>query len=67
MILTVRCVYGDGFPVGYNIDGDLNGENIALIDSLGSQANRIDLEFSLPTAPVQPTGRAPSGRDHRQC
>lgn len=39
---------GDGFPGGYNIDGDLNGENIALIDSVGSQANRIEPMFAEP-------------------
>ncbi len=37
---------GDGFPGGYNIDGDPNGENIALIDSVGSQANRIEPLFA---------------------
>lgn len=37
---------GDGFPGGYNIDGDLNGENIALIDSVGSQSNRIEPMFA---------------------
>ncbi len=37
---------GDGFPGGYNIDGDLNGENIALVDSVGSQANRIEPLFA---------------------
>jgi CRISPR-associated protein Csb1 len=37
---------GDGFPGGYNIDGDPNGENIALIDSVGSQANRIEPLFT---------------------
>ncbi len=37
---------GDGFPGGYNIDGDPNGENIALVDSVGSQANRIEPMFS---------------------
>ena len=25
---------GDGFPGGYNIDGDPNGDNIALVDSV---------------------------------
>jgi CRISPR-associated protein Csb1 len=40
---------GDGFPGGYNIDGDPNGENIALIDSVGSQANRIEPLFAEPT------------------
>jgi CRISPR-associated protein Csb1 len=39
---------GDGFPGGYNIDGDLKGENIALIDSVGSQANRIEPMFAEP-------------------
>jgi CRISPR-associated protein Csb1 len=37
---------GDGFPGGYNIDGDPNGENICLIDTVGSQANRIEPMFS---------------------
>lgn len=36
---------GDGFPGGYNIDGDPNGKNVALIDSVGSQANRIEPIF----------------------
>ncbi|MBX5484650.1 MAG: type I-U CRISPR-associated protein Cas7 [Myxococcaceae bacterium] len=36
---------GDGFPGGYNIDGDLNGSNVCLIDSVGSQANRIEPIF----------------------
>lgn len=38
----------DGFPGGYNIDGDPKGENIALIDSVGSQANRIEPMFAEP-------------------
>jgi CRISPR-associated protein Csb1 len=37
---------GDGFPGGYNIDGDPNGVNICLIDSVGSQANRIEPLFA---------------------
>ncbi|MCB1227963.1 MAG: type I-U CRISPR-associated protein Cas7 [Verrucomicrobiales bacterium] len=37
---------GDGFPGGYNIDGDPNGENVALVDSVGSQANRIEPLFA---------------------
>ena len=36
---------GDNFPGGYNIDGDLNGTNVCLIDSVGSQANRIEPLF----------------------
>jgi CRISPR-associated protein Csb1 len=39
---------GNGFPGGYNIDGDTNGENIALVDSVGSQANRIEPLFAEP-------------------
>lgn len=33
------------FAGGYNIDGDPNGKNVALIDSVGSQANRIEAMF----------------------
>lgn len=36
---------GEGFPGGYNIDGDPKGINICLIDSVGSQANRIEPLF----------------------
>jgi CRISPR-associated protein Csb1 len=37
---------GDGFPGGYNIDPDpTTGKNVALIDSVGSQANRIEPIF----------------------
>lgn len=34
------------FEGGYNIDGDPNGENVALVDSVGSQANRIEPLFA---------------------
>jgi CRISPR-associated protein Csb1 len=40
---------GDGFPGGYNIDtfGDSKeGKNVCLIDSVGSQANRIEPIFA---------------------
>lgn len=37
---------GDNFPGGYNIDGDLDGTNVCLIDSVGSQANRIEPIFA---------------------
>lgn len=37
---------GDGFAGGYNIDGDLQGENICLVDTVGSQANRIEPMFA---------------------
>jgi len=36
---------GDGFAGGYNIDTDASGRNVALIDSVGSQANRIESIF----------------------
>src|SRR5688572_2196490 len=39
---------GDGFPGGYNIDGDPNGKNVCLIDSVGAQANRIEPIFARP-------------------
>src|SRR5438552_4019086 len=37
---------GDNFPGGYNIDGDPSGTNVCLIDSVGSQANRIEPLFA---------------------
>lgn len=36
---------GDGFAGGYNIDQDASGRTVALIDSVGSQANRIEPIF----------------------
>ncbi|MGP8234163.1 MAG: type I-U CRISPR-associated RAMP protein Csb1/Cas7u [Limisphaerales bacterium] len=39
---------GDGFPGGYNIDGETNGEKIALIDTVGAQSNRIEPMFTEP-------------------
>ena len=39
---------GDGFPGGYNIDGEANGEKIALIDTVGAQSNRIEPIFTEP-------------------
>jgi CRISPR-associated protein Csb1 len=36
---------GDGFPGGYNIDTDTAGRSVCLIDSVGSQANRIEPMF----------------------
>ncbi len=37
---------GDGFDGGYNIDQFENGANVCLIDSVGSQANRIEPLFA---------------------
>jgi CRISPR-associated protein Csb1 len=36
---------GDNFSGGYNIDGDLNDVNVCLVDSVGSQANRMEPLF----------------------
>jgi len=37
---------GDNFPGGYNIDGEPTGKNVCLVDSVGSQANRIEPMFA---------------------
>jgi CRISPR-associated protein Csb1 len=37
---------GGAFSGGYNLDGDPNGPNVCLIDSVGSQANRIEPLFT---------------------
>lgn len=37
---------GDGFSGGYNIDSFPDGTNVCLIDSVGSQANRIEPLFA---------------------
>lgn len=37
---------GDGFPGGYNIDRLPSGTSVCLIDSVGSQANRIEPLFT---------------------
>lgn len=37
---------GDGFAGGYNIDDFPDGKNVCLIDSVGSQANRIEPLFA---------------------
>jgi CRISPR-associated protein Csb1 len=37
---------GDNFPGGYNIDTDPSGRNVCLVDSVGSQANRIEPLFA---------------------
>src|SRR3990172_7861513 len=37
---------GDNFPGGYNIDEFPDGKNVCLIDSVGSQANRIEPLFA---------------------
>lgn len=37
---------GDAFPGGYNIDTFADGKNVCLVDSVGSQANRIEPLFT---------------------
>jgi CRISPR-associated protein Csb1 len=46
VIFPATFAAGDGFPGGYNIDGDPNANNVCLIDSVGSQANRIEPLFA---------------------
>ncbi|HMN97245.1 MAG TPA: type I-U CRISPR-associated RAMP protein Csb1/Cas7u [Phycisphaerales bacterium] len=50
VVFPATFAAGDGFPGGYNIDGPFDGrpgsENVCLIDSVGSQANRVEPEFS---------------------
>lgn len=46
---TFAPARGEGFPGGYNIDrfgDDKDGHNVCLIDSVGSQANRIEPMFA---------------------
>ena len=42
---TFAASPNEGFPGGYNLDGDPVGTNVCLIDSVGSQANRIEPMF----------------------
>lgn len=50
VVFPATYASGDGFPGGYNIDGSFNGqadvENVCLIDSVGSQANRVEPVFA---------------------
>jgi CRISPR-associated protein Csb1 len=50
VIFPATYAAGDGFPGGYNIDGPFkgqpDGDNVCLIDSVGSQANRIEPVFA---------------------
>jgi CRISPR-associated protein Csb1 len=43
---TFAAASGDGFPGGYNVDELGDGRNVCLIDSVGSQANRIEPMFA---------------------
>jgi CRISPR-associated protein Csb1 len=46
VVFPATFAAGDGFPGGYNIDGPPDGKNVCLIDSVGSQANRIEPLFA---------------------
>ncbi len=46
VIFPATFAAGDGFPGGYNIDTFSDGSNVCLIDSVGSQANRIEPLFA---------------------
>ena len=45
VVFPATFAAGDGFPGGYNIDIDASGRNVCLIDSVGSQANRVEPVF----------------------
>lgn len=45
VIFPATFASGDGFEGGYNIDTDASGKNVALIDTVGAQANRIEPLF----------------------
>jgi CRISPR-associated protein Csb1 len=45
---TYAANAGEGFPGGYNIDPPEGEKNVCLVDSVGSQANRIEPIFSKP-------------------
>lgn len=46
VVFPATFASGDNFAGGYNIDGDPKGNNVCLIDSVGSQANRIEPLFA---------------------
>lgn len=46
VVFPATFAAGDGFPGGYNIDPFPDGTNVCLIDSVGSQANRIEPLFA---------------------
>jgi CRISPR-associated protein Csb1 len=46
VVFPATFAAGDNFAGGYNIDGGHGGMNVCLIDSVGSQANRIEPIFA---------------------
>lgn len=45
VVFPATYAAGGNFPGGYNIDTDAHGRTVALIDSVGAQANRIEPMF----------------------
>lgn len=48
VVFPATFASGEGFAGGYNIDEFPDGKNVCLIDSVGSQANRIEPIFAEP-------------------
>jgi CRISPR-associated protein Csb1 len=46
VVFPATFAAGDGFSGGYNVDSFPDGKNVCLIDSVGSQANRIEPLFA---------------------
>lgn len=46
VVFPATFASGDNFPGGYNINESPDGKNVCLIDSVGSQANRIEPMFA---------------------
>ncbi|WP_459555319.1 type I-G CRISPR-associated RAMP protein Csb1/Cas7g [Lacunimicrobium album] len=46
VVFPATYAAGDGFQGGYNIDEFSDGKNVCLVDSVGSQANRIETLFA---------------------
>ncbi len=48
VVFPATYAAGDNFPGGYNIDTSDDKRNVCLIDSVGSQANRVEPLFAEP-------------------
>src|SRR5690242_14998960 len=46
VVFPATFAAGNNFPGGYNIDPAPDGKNVCLIDTVGSQANRIEPLFT---------------------
>jgi CRISPR-associated protein Csb1 len=47
VIFPATFAAGDNFPGGYNVDAFPDGKNVCLIDTVGSQANRLEPIFEM--------------------